>query len=102
MKKRITVELYNLQELIGMFNKGKCYLNGMFLYKYNEGCIKWNAANNKTVEANNKTVEADNKKAQADNEAEEIILDKQPKESVVRRKIERKTRSWKSYGWNVR
>lgn len=95
MKKRITVELYNLQELIGMFNKGKCYLNGMFLYKYNEGCIKWNAANNKTVEA-------DNKKAQADNEAEEIILDKQPKESVVRRKVERKTKSWKHYGWTAR
>lgn len=95
MHKKITVELYNLQELIGMFNKGKCYLNGMFLYKYNEGCIKWNAANNKTVEA-------DNKKAQADNEAEEIILDKQPKESVVLRKIERKQKSWKAYGWTAR
>lgn len=95
MHKKITVELYNLQELIGMFNKGKCYLNGMFLYKYDEGCIKWNAANNKTVEA-------DNKKAQADNEAEEIILDKQPKESVVLRKIERKKKSWKAYGWTAR
>ncbi len=95
MKKRIMVELYSVQELIGMFNKGKCYSNGMFLYKYNEGCIKYNAANNKTAEV-------DNKKAQADNEEVEIILDKQPKESVVRRKIDRKKKSWKAYGWNVR
>lgn len=92
MHRLIMTKLCGLEEMLEKVNKGELGIIALDINRYGGGPIlKENVFKN-----------TDNECKESDNEKAEIVLDKQPKESVVRHKIERKTRSWKSYGWNVR
>lgn len=89
MHRLIMTKLRGLEEMLEKVNKGELGIIALDINRYGSGPIL-----KETV------FYVENE--EPDNEAEEIVLDKQPKESVVRRKVERKTRSWKHYGWTAR
>ena len=92
MHRLIMTKLRGLEEMLEKVNKGELGIIALDINRYGGGPIL----------KENVFKDVANEAAEAANEEVEIILDKQPKESVVRRKIERKKKSWKAYGWNVR
>lgn len=89
MHRLIMTKLRGLEEMLEKVNKGELGIIALDINRYGGGPILKETVFNVENE-------------EPDNEAEEIILDKQPKESVVRQKIERKKKSWKAYGWTAR
>lgn len=92
MHRLIMTKLCGLEEMLEKVNKGELGIIALDINRYGGGPIL----------KENVFLDVANEAAEADNEKAEIILDKQPKESVVRRKIERKKKNWKPYGWNTR
>lgn len=86
MHRMIMTKVRGLNDMLEKINKGELGIIALDINHYGGGPILKETVFN----------------VEADNEAEAIILDKQPKESVVRKKIERKKKSWKPYGWTAR